>query len=241
MGTDTPIAVLSARPRLLFDYFSQLFAQVTNPPLDAIREEVVTSLGGSVGPEGDLLNPGPESCKQIVLTQPILNNDDLAKLVHVNDDGDFAGPALGGRARPVPGRRGRRRSAQGARRDPDARSRAAIAGGARIIVLSDRESNEKLAPIPSLLLTSAVHHHLVRERTRTKVGLIVEAGDAREVHHMAMLVGFGAAAINPYMAFETIEDMFERGALVLHAAGVLIGPIATGPSRTTSRRPARAC
>ncbi|WP_027502759.1 glutamate synthase large subunit [Rhodococcus sp. UNC363MFTsu5.1] len=212
MGTDTPIAVLSARPRLLFDYFSQLFAQVTNPPLDAIREEVVTSLGGSMGPEGDLLNPGPASCRLLALPQPILNNDDLAKLVHVNDDGDFPGlrsVVVPGLYRVADGGKGLRKALDDIRFQVS----QAIAGGARIIVLSDRNSNETFAPVPSLLLTSAVHHHLVRERSRTKVGLVIETGDAREVHHMATLVGFGAAAINPYMAFETIEDMIEGGDL----------------------------
>ncbi|MEV6274735.1 glutamate synthase large subunit [Nocardia sp. NPDC051832] len=214
MGTDTPIAVLSARPRLLFDYFSQLFAQVTNPPLDAIREEVVTSLKRAIGPEADLLHPGPESCQQIALEGPILDNDELAKLVHINDDGSK--PEL--RSVVVRGLYPVKKGGKGLRKALEAintQVSAAIDGGARIIVLSDRESNEKLAPIPSLLLTASVHHHLVRERTRTKVGLVVEAGDAREVHHMAMLVGFGAAAINPYMAFETIEDLLERGALAM--------------------------
>ncbi|WP_068272298.1 glutamate synthase large subunit, partial [Aldersonia kunmingensis] len=212
MGTDTPIAVLSARPRLLFDYFSQLFAQVTNPPLDAIREEVVTSIFSSLGPEKDLLNPGPDSCKQIVLPQPILDNDDLAKLVHINDEGTkshLRSVVVRGLYPVAEGGEGLRNALSAIQ----AQVSVAIDGGARIIVLSDRESNEKLAPIPSLLLTSAVHHHLVREKTRTKVGLIVEAGDAREVHHMAMLVGFGAGAINPYMAFESIEDMLDRGGL----------------------------
>ncbi|OZC88750.1 glutamate synthase large subunit [Rhodococcus sp. 06-412-2C] len=212
MGTDTPIAVLSARPRMLFDYFSQLFAQVTNPPLDAIREEIVTSLGGTIGPEGDLLNPDAESCKQIVLPQPILHNDDLAKLVHINDEGtqeELRSVVVRGLYPVAEGGEGLRKSLAAIR----AQVSAAISGGARIIVLSDRESSEKLAPIPSLLLTSAVHHHLVREKTRTKVGLIIESGDAREVHHMALLIGFGAAAVNPYMAFESIEDMIERGAL----------------------------
>ncbi|WP_054811621.1 glutamate synthase large subunit [Nocardia arizonensis] len=214
MGTDTPIAVLSARPRLLFDYFSQLFAQVTNPPLDAIREEVVTSLRRALGPESDLLHPSADSCRQITIPQPILDNDELAKLVHINDDGSH--PGL--RSVVVRGLYPVKKGGKGLRKALEAintQISAAIDGGARIIVLSDRESNEKLAPIPSLLLTASVHHHLVRERTRTMVGLVVEAGDAREVHHMAMLVGFGAAAINPYMAFETIEDMLERGALEL--------------------------
>ncbi|MEV6068309.1 glutamate synthase large subunit [Nocardia sp. NPDC052001] len=212
MGTDTPIAVLSARPRLLFDYFSQLFAQVTNPPLDAIREEVVTSLRSMIGPEDDLLNPGPDSCRQITLTQPILDNDELAKLVHINDDGsrpDLRSVVVHGLYPVKKGGKGLRKAIEAVQQQVS----TAIDGGARIIILSDRESNEKLAPIPSLLLTAAVHHHLVKERTRTQVGLVVEAGDAREVHHMALLVGFGAAAINPYMAFESIEDMLERGQL----------------------------
>lgn len=219
MGTDTPIAVLSARPRLLFDYFSQLFAQVTNPPLDAIREEVVTSLKRNLGTEADLLHPGPESCKQIAIEQPILDNDELAKLVHINDDGsqpELRSVVVRGLYPVKKGGKGLRKALQAI----NTQISAAIEGGAKLIVLSDRESNEKLAPIPSLLLTSSVHHHLVRERTRTKVGLIVEAGDAREVHHMAMLVGFGAGAINPYMAFETIEDMIERGALELGTGSV---------------------
>ncbi|GAA2060672.1 glutamate synthase large subunit [Williamsia deligens] len=212
MGTDTPIAVLSMRPRMLFDYFQQRFAQVTNPPLDAIREEIVTSIGVTIGKESDLLAPGPESCRQIALPQPILDNDALAKLVRINDDGnwpDFRSVQIHGLYPVAEGGEGLRRAIEDVRRQVS----EAVAGGVRLIVLSDRESDEKLAPIPSLLLTSAVHHHLVRERTRTQVGLLVEAGDAREVHHMACLVGFGAAAINPYMAFESIEDMVLRGVL----------------------------
>ena len=214
MGTDTPIAVLSQRPRMLYDYFQQLFAQVTNPPLDAIREEVVTSLSGVVGPEGDLLNPDENSCRQIVLPQPILRNGDLSKLICVDPDHEIRGRKHGMRAAVVrclypvaDGGKGLRRALEEVRNKVS----QAIRNGARIIVLSDRESNEWLAPIPSLLAVSAVHHHLVRERSRTQVGLVVETGDAREVHHMAMLVGFGAAAINPYMAFETIEDLVDRG------------------------------
>ena len=216
MGTDTPIAVLSARPRMLFDYFQQLFAQVTNPPLDAIREEVVTSLQGTVGPEGDLLNPDAESCRQIVLPNPILRNAELSKLICVDPDHEIRGHKHGMRAAVIrclyPVNRGGR-GLKEALDNVRAKVSAAIRDGARIIVLSDRESNEQMAPIPSLLSVSAVHHHLVRDRTRTKVGLVVEAGDAREVHNMAALCGFGAAAINPYMAFESIEDMVDRGVI----------------------------
>ncbi|MGA5546069.1 glutamate synthase large subunit [Mycobacterium sp. NPDC051198] len=216
MGTDTPVAILSARPRMLFDYFQQLFAQVTNPPLDAIREEVVTSLQGVIGPEGDLLNPGPDSCRQIVLSQPILRNADLSKLVCVDPDHEVRGHKHGMRAAVIRCLYPVNRGGQGLKEALDnvrAKVSEAIREGARIIVLSDRESNETMAPIPSLLSVAAVHHHLVRERTRTKVGLVVEAGDAREVHHMAMLCGFGAAAVNPYMAFESIEDMVDRGVI----------------------------
>lgn len=206
MGTDTPIAALSDKPRMLFDYFSQLFAQVTNPPLDAIREELVTSLSGSIGPEANLLEPTPASCRQIVLPFPVFSNDDLAKIRHINRNGDMPGFQVhvvrglydveGGGA------------ALEARLDElCAEVSAAIADGARIIVLSDRHSTAELAPIPSLLLTGAVHHHLVREKTRTQVGLLVEAGDVREVHHVALLVGYGAAAVNPYLAMESVEDL----------------------------------
>ena len=216
MGTDTPIAVLSTRPRMLFDYFQQLFAQVTNPPLDAIREEVVTSLQATVGPEGDLLNPTPESCHQILLPHPILRNHELAKLVNLDPDDEVHGHRHGMRSAVIRCLYPVAEDGEGLHRALDgirAAASAAIADGARILILSDRESNEFSAPIPTLLAVAAVHHHLVRERTRTQVGLVVEAGDAREVHHMAMLIAFGAAAINPYMAFESISDMIDRGVI----------------------------
>ena len=210
MGTDTPIAALSDRPRLLFDYFSQLFAQVTNPPLDAIREELVTSLSGTIGPEANLLAPTPASCRQVVLPFPVISNDDLAKIRHVNRDGDMPGfiTHVSRGLYDVEGG-----GAAMARRIDEicAEVSDAIAGGARIIVLSDRHSTAELAPIPSLLLTGAVHHHLVREKTRTQVGLLVEAGDIREVHHVALLVGYGAAAVNPYLAMESVEDLAREG------------------------------
>ena len=214
MGTDTPIAVLSDRPRLLFDYFQQLFAQVTNPPLDAIREEVVTAVGTSVGPEGNLLAPGPDSCRQLVLPFPIIDNDDLAKIIHINDENThphLAAVVISGLYRVADGGEGLRSALDKVRQDVT----EAIVQGARIIVLSDRNSDEVFAPIPSLLLTSAVHHHLIREKRRTNVGLVVECGDAREVHHMALLVGFGAGAINPYLAFETIEDIISNDMYML--------------------------
>ena len=212
MGTDTPIAVLSERARLIFDYFTQLFAQVTNPPLDAIREELVTSLGTVIGPEGNALSVGPASARQVVLPFPVLDNDELAKIVHINADGNLPGYATyvvqglydvsGGSA------------AMKARLEEIfVEVSRAIAAGARFVVLSDRDSGRDLAPIPTLLLTSAVHHHLIREKTRTQVGLIVEAGDVREVHHVALLIGYGAAAVNPYLAMESVEDLVRSGAL----------------------------
>ena len=206
MGTDTPLAVLSTRPRLLFDYFQQLFAQVTNPPLDAIREEVVTSVGTAVGPEGNLLDATAEHCRQLVLPFPVINNDHLAKIIHINEDGEYPhlrSLVVSGLYRVGDGEQGLRTALVQICNEIS----AAIEGGVRLIVLSDRNSDEVFAPIPSLLMTSAVHHHLIRTKQRTKVGLIVESGDAREVHHMALLVGFGAGAINPYLAFESIEDM----------------------------------
>lgn len=212
MGTDTPISPLSTRPRLLYDYFHQLFAQVTNPPLDAIREELVTSLAITIGPEANLLVPGPASCRQIVLPYPVLDNDELAKLLSIDEDGDLPGF----KAVRVSGLYRLRDGADGLRARLTEICRhvsEAIEDGARILVLSDRDSNVDLAPIPSLLLTAAVHQHLVREQTRTQVALVVEAGDCREVHHVAVLIGYGAAAVNPYLAFETVEDMAATGAL----------------------------
>jgi glutamate synthase (NADPH/NADH) large chain len=215
MGTDTPIAVLSDRPRLLFDYFSQLFAQVTNPPLDAIREEVVTAVSSSIGPEANVLAPGPESCRQLALPFPIIDNDELARIIHANDEGGFPGLA----AYVVKGLYRVAGGGESLRTQLDAifaEVTTAIERGARVIVLSDRNADSVEAPIPSLLLTAAVHHHLVRTKQRTQVGLVVECGDAREVHHMALLIGYGAGAINPYLAFESIEDLIAHG---LHGLG----------------------
>ncbi|MCL2393161.1 MAG: glutamate synthase large subunit, partial [Acidimicrobiaceae bacterium] len=216
MGSDTPLAVLSERPRMLYDYFAQLFAQVTNPPLDAIREELVTSLGGTLGPEGNLLDPEPESCRQIVLPQPILTNEELAKLLYINEDDTQPGWrtfAIDGLFR-VHHPDGPGAALQEAIDEVCAEVDRDIAQGAKIVVLSDRHSSAELAPIPALLLVSAVHHHLIAERTRTRVGLIIETGEAREVHHMALLIGYGAAAINPYLALDTIEDLISDGVVV---------------------------
>ncbi|WP_433324884.1 glutamate synthase large subunit [Spirillospora sp. CA-294931] len=210
MGTDTPLAVLSERPRLLFDYFKQLFAQVTNPPLDAIREELVTSLQSTLGPEGNLLSPGPESCRRLVLPTPILDNDELSKIIHLNDEGSL--PHL--QARVVHGLyevNGGGEALQARLEEICSEVSRAIDAGARIIVLSDRGADSARAAIPSLLLTGAVHHHLIREKTRTQVGLVIETAEARECHHMALLIGYGASAINPYLALETVEDLVHTG------------------------------
>ncbi|GAB3981927.1 glutamate synthase large subunit [Actinoallomurus acanthiterrae] len=212
MGTDTPLAALSDRPRQLFDYFKQLFAQVTNPPLDAIREELVTSLQSTLGPEGNLLEPGPDSCRRLVLPTPILDNEELAKITHINDDGDrpeFQPYVVSGLYDVAGGGEALRRRL----REICAEVSAAIRDGARLLVLSDRGATAEKAPIPSLLLTGAVHHHLIREKTRTRVGLVVETADARECHHMALLIGYGASAVNPYLAIETVEDLVAGGVL----------------------------
>ena len=214
MGTDTPIAVLSNRPRMLFDYFSQLFAQVTNPPLDAIREELVTSLGGTIGPEANLLAPGPESCRQIVMPFPVIDNDDLAKLRYIDEPGGADGyrPITIDALYPViSGGDGLALAIERIRREVS----DAIAGGVNLVILSDRYASDTLAPIPSLLITAAVHHHLIREKTRTQVGLVVETGEAREVHHIALLLGYGAAAVNPYLAFDVLRDLTREGALTV--------------------------
>ncbi|MFI2353216.1 glutamate synthase large subunit [Streptomyces anulatus] len=213
MGTDSPIAALSERPRLLFDYFTQLFAQVTNPPLDAIREELVTSLRSSLGPQGNILEPTAAACRSVTLPFPVIDNDELAKLIHINADGDMPGM----KAATLSGlyRVGGGGEALAARIEQIcAEVDAAIEDGARLVVLSDRHSDAEHAPIPSLLLTSAVHHHLIRTKQRTQVGLLVEAGDVREVHHVALLIGYGAAAVNPYLAMESVEDLVRAGTFI---------------------------
>ena len=209
MGTDTALAVLSDRSRPLYDYFKQLFAQVTNPPLDAIREELVTTMESTVGPEGNLLDPRPESCRQIKIKYPIIDNDQLAKLRYVYE------PAFKSITLPMlfdPGRGGRGLATAMERLKKSASD--AVAAGYSIVILSDRGAGRDQAPIPSLLATAGVHHHLVRHGTRTQCGLVVESGDAREVHHCALLLGFGAGVVNPYLAFETLDDMIRLRQLV---------------------------
>ncbi|MCA1280424.1 glutamate synthase large subunit [Saccharopolyspora sp. 7B] len=238
MGNDVPFAAFSKRPRQLFDYFTQLFAQVTNPPLDAIREELVTSLATHIGPEHNLLDHDPDACKQLVLPFPVLDNDQLAKIVHIDDDGDRPGlkPAIISSTYRVRG------GGEALRERLDeicAEVSAAVAEGAHVLVLSDRAADAEHAPIPSLLVTGAVHHHLVREKTRTHVGLVIEAGDVREVHHVALLIGYGAAAVNPYLAMASVEDLVHNGVLQgldpAKATGNLIKALGKGVRKTMSK------
>ncbi|MFG6491851.1 glutamate synthase large subunit [Microbacterium sp. P03] len=208
MGSDTPVAILSQRPRLLFDYFTQQFAQVTNPPLDSIREEVVTSLSLGLGPERNLLAWGADHTRTVTLDFPVIDNDELAKIQHI----DTALPGrtsvtIRGLYRVEAGHKGMQKRITQMCAEVD----QAIEDGAEFIVLSDRDSNKDLAPIPSLLMVAAIHHHLIREETRMKVGLVVEAGDVREVHHVATLIGYGASAVNPYLAMETAEYLVRAG------------------------------
>lgn len=212
MGSDTPIAALSQRPRLLFDFFAQRFAQVTNPPLDSIREKPVTSMHTLLGPQSDVLNPGPEAAARIQLDSPIIDNHAFTTLVHANDDGKFphfSSRVISGLYPKAHHGKGMKEAIDRVRREVS----EAVHDGIGLIIISDRESDERFAPIPSLLLTSAVHQHMVAERTRTRASLVIESGDAREVHHLAMLIAFGADAINPYMAFETIDELRTDGQL----------------------------
>jgi glutamate synthase (ferredoxin) len=209
MGTDTPLAVLSERPQPLFNYFKQLFAQVTNPPLDAIREELVTSVHTGAGAEANLLEPRPESARQISLETPILDNDEMARLRQLDGWKGFKSAELPMLFLVSEGAAGMRRALEDLMR----RATIEINRGANLIVLSHRGVDAKLAPIPSLLATAGLHHHMVREGLRTRAGLVVECGDAREVHHFALLLGYGAGSINPYVAFETLDDLIGQGIL----------------------------
>jgi glutamate synthase (NADPH/NADH) large chain len=211
MGSDTPLAVLSDRPQLLYNYFKQLFAQVTNPPVDAIREELIMSTDTTVGPEANMLETTPECARQIKLSSPILTNREIEKLKHLGDAGfsGFRSITLPMLFQAEDGKRGLRRALNNLCR----RSSQAIIEGYGIIVLSDRGVSRQQAPMPALLAVSAIHHHLIREGTRTQVGFVVESGEPREVHHFALLLGYGAAAINPYLAFETLGEMIRQGLL----------------------------
>ncbi len=206
MGTDAALAVLSNRSRLLYDYFKQLFAQVTNPPLDGIREELVTQVATTIGPEGNLLKPAPESCRQVKLDSPILTNEELARIRDMKLPG-FRTKVVSILYPVAQGGAGLDQALEKVYTEVD----AAIAEGYTYIILSDRGIDAKLAAIPALLATAGVHHHLIRNGQRTKVGLVIESGEPREVHHFALLIGYGAGAINPYLAFESIGELIGKG------------------------------
>ena len=208
MGTDTPLAVLSNRSQILYNYFKQLFAQVTNPPIDCIREEIVTSTETTIGPEQNLLKPEPASCRQIKLKSPILTNEEFEKLRHIHSPyfKSITLPILF----PVAGGE---RALEQALESLYQKASQAIKEGINLLILSDRGINKQQAPIPALLAVSGLHHHLIREGTRTRVGLVLESAEPREVHHFSLLIGYGVGAINPYLAFETLDDMIRQGIL----------------------------
>jgi glutamate synthase (ferredoxin) len=209
MGNDTPLAVLSDRPQNLFNYFKQLFAQVTNPPIDCIREELITSSLLNIGGEGNLIDPTPETARVIKLKSPVLSNEDFAKLGKISEPG-FSSVTLPILFDPSLGEAGLEAALEAVFAQAD----AAIKDKVNIIILSDRGIDAEHAPIPSLLAVAGLHHHLIREGTRTCVGLVLESGEPREVHHFSLLLGYGCGAINPYLAFETLDDMIREGLLV---------------------------
>jgi glutamate synthase (ferredoxin) len=209
MGNDAALAVLSNKPRLLYDYFKQLFAQVTNPPIDSIREEIVTSAETRLGSEGNLLNPEPSACRRVELKWPVLTNEEFGKIRRTHLPGLKTGvlPILFRTAR---GERGLAKSME----ELSIMARRMIEEEeTNVLILSDRGVNRDYAPIPALLAVSGLHHYLIREGLRTRVSIVLETGEAREVHHFALLIGYGCSVINPYVAFETIDDMIREGLL----------------------------
>ena len=214
MGTDTPLACLSDRPQPLFNYFRQLFAQVTNPPIDPIREELVMSLISYIGTERNILDETPENCHTLKLPHPILTNRDLEKLRRVSS-GDLLATTLPALFRAEDGERGLKHALE----DISSRAAHAVASGYTLLIISDRGVDPTYAPIPSLLAMAAVHNRLVREKTRTQVALIIESGEPREVMHFALLIGYGASAVNPYLAIETLHDLKRRGLLPHNITG----------------------
>ncbi|KFF30917.1 glutamate synthase large subunit [Bifidobacterium bombi] len=217
MGNDTPQAVLSSNNRQLFDYFTQKFAQVTNPPLDWERESIVTSLNSAIGPETDILEDIEPGARKIIIEQPVVDSDEMAQLKRLDK-----APVLGGHYRPFVVRglyqvAGGGAALEGRLREIFDQVDRAIAKGYNFIILSDRDSNHTWAPIPSLLLTSAVQHHLLDTHTRPEISMAVEAGDVREIHHVALLIAYGAACVNPYLAFESVEDLARSGMLTVDA------------------------
>jgi glutamate synthase (ferredoxin) len=208
MGNDAPIAVLSNEPQLLYNYFKQLFAQVTNPPIDPIREELITSTETLLGSTGNLLNASPENCRQIRLETPILTNDDAAKLKSIDREGF--------QSKTLPIVFDVEKGGKGLEKALDtlfAQADNAIENGATILILSDRDFSKEKAPIPALLAGAGLHHHLIRSGSRTKVSIVLESGEPRETHHFCTLLGYGVDAVNPYMAYESLRDLVEEGHL----------------------------
>jgi glutamate synthase (ferredoxin) len=210
MGTDTPLAVLSDRPQLLYNYFKQLFAQVTNPPIDPIREELITSTTLTIGSEGNLIDPQPDSCHQLRLSTPILKNSEMEKLRQLDQPGikPVTLPIL---FNPKTGKAGLEQAIEALYQAAD----KAIANGATILILSDKGVDRTCAAIPALLASAGLHHHLIRTGARTRVGLVLESGEPREVHHFCLLLGYGIQAFNPYMAYECLNDLIHEGMLNL--------------------------
>ncbi|MCY0879355.1 MAG: glutamate synthase large subunit [Firmicutes bacterium] len=234
MGADTPLAVLSERPQLLYSYFKQLFAQVTNPPIDAIREEIVMGLPTTIGSEGNLLHPGPEACHQIILDTPILTNREFYKLVHIDEPG-YQARTLSILYPVAEGGPGLEQQLERLFREAD----EAIREGVNILVLSDRGHDEIHAPIPALLAVSALHHHLIDAGTRTRAAIVIESGEPREVHHFALLIGYGASAINPYLVFESIDEQIQKGLWTgvdsLHATKNYVKAVTKGVVKVLSK------
>ncbi|MSP38220.1 MAG: glutamate synthase large subunit [Deltaproteobacteria bacterium] len=208
MGTDTPLAVLSDKPQLLYNYFKELFAQVTNPPIDPIREELITSTTLTIGTEGNLVDPNPQSCRQLRLHDPILRDSDMIKLRQIDQPG-IKSTTLPILFNPTAGKAGLERALN----ELFAAADQAIASGATILILSDKGVDREHAPIPALLASAGLHHHLIRRGTRTRVGLVLESGEPREVHHFCLLLGYGVQAINPYLVYECLNDMIAEGLL----------------------------
>lgn len=234
MGTDIPLAVLSDKPQLLYDYFKQLFAQVTNPPIDALREEIVTGTETYLGSEGNIVDPKPQSCHQLKLDIPILSNEELAKIAQLNQS-DFKSVTLPMLFKASEGGAGLKKALDRL----CAEAHLQIQAGANIIILSDRGVDEAMTPIPALLAVSGLHHYLIREKFRTQVSLIVESGEPREVHHFALLLGYGASAINPYLVFETLDEMINQQLLKnidhYHAVKNYIKAVAKGIVKVLSK------
>ncbi len=206
MGDDTPLAVLSERPKLLYEYFKQLFAQVTNPPIDAIREKIVTSTHLYIGSEGNLIDPSSISCRQIKIKNPILTNDEMEKIKNIDLEG-FKAITLPILYKVKDGEDGLKTAIANLFQKAD----SAINDGANILILTDKGVNQDYAPIPALLAVSGMHHHLVRKENRTDIGIILESAEPREVHHFCTLISYGASAINPYLTYESIESLVNKG------------------------------